>query len=151
MLAIARSVHLLAAVVWVGGMFFAWFALRPAASELEASTRVRLWSEVLRRFFAWVWVSVVAVVLSGYWLLFAMGGFGAAGVHIHIMHLLGLVMTAVFLHVYFAPFRRLQRAVDAANVPWAGEQLHQIRILVALNLSLGVLTVLVASGLRYLV
>lgn len=38
---LAITLHVLSAVVWVGGMFFAWMALRPvAASLLEPPPRV---------------------------------------------------------------------------------------------------------------
>ena len=33
-MAIAIPLHLLAAVIWVGGMFFAYMALRPVAASL---------------------------------------------------------------------------------------------------------------------
>ena len=37
------ALHLLAAVVWVGGMFFAWMILRPAAvSALDAVAKAGL-------------------------------------------------------------------------------------------------------------
>ncbi len=46
------ALHLLAAVVWVGGMFFAWMILRPAAVDiLEPPARLRLWLSVFKRFF----------------------------------------------------------------------------------------------------
>ena len=46
-MAIAIALHLLAAVIWVGGMFFAYMALRPAAASLlEPPLRLPLWSQV---------------------------------------------------------------------------------------------------------
>ncbi len=49
------ALHVLAAVLWVGGMFFAWMVLRPAAvAVLQAPERLRLWAEVFRRFVQWV-------------------------------------------------------------------------------------------------
>ena len=47
-----------------------------------------------------VWASVVALLLSGYGMVFlALGGFGAAGVHVHIMQAIGLLMIVLFLPV----------------------------------------------------
>ena len=54
---LAITLHLLAAVIWVGGMFFAYMALRPATGSLEPSIRLTLWSQTLKRFFPWVWIS----------------------------------------------------------------------------------------------
>ena len=145
------ALHVLAAVVWVGGMFFAYMALRPvAASLLEPPQRLALWNRVLERFFAWVWTAVVMLFVSGYWIVFGyFGGFGSVGVHVHIMHLLAVVMLLVYAHVFFAPYKRLQRHVDASEWPAAGEALAQIRGLVGTNLLIGLVLVAVASGGRW--
>ena len=144
--------HLLAAVIWVGGMFFAYLVLRPAAvAELEPPLRLRLWNQVLGRFFRWVWVTVVVLPLTGLllaWQLF--GGLGQAPLYVHVMLLLGLVMILVFGHVFFAPARRLRLAVADQRWPAGGEQLNRIRRLVGFNLVLGLLVIAVAGGGRFL-
>lgn len=150
-MAFAIALHVLAAVIWVGGMFFAYMALRPVAGSLLAPPeRLQLWSQVFGRFFPWVWVSVAILLASGLWMIFAVfGGMANVKVSVHIMLAVGLVMMAVFLHLYFAPYRRLQTAVDAQNWPEGGKQLGQIRKLIALNLVLGLLVVAIAAGGRF--
>ena len=148
-MSIALYLHLTAAVIWIGGMFFAYVCLRPAAAGvLEPPQRLQLWRATFERFFPWVWAAVIALLLSGYWMLFKLGGFGGAGIHIHIMHAVGIIMILVFLHIYFAPFKRLQRAVAAADYPTAGKHLNQIRLLVATNLVLGLLVLVAVRLLR---
>ncbi|THF59198.1 MAG: hypothetical protein E8F57_04765, partial [Methylophaga nitratireducenticrescens] len=99
---IAISLHLLASVIWVGGLFFAFMFLRPvAATLLEPEQRFPLWANVFKRFFPWVWASVVTILITGFGMLFMMGGMGAVGVHVHIMLLLGIFMILLFLHVFF--------------------------------------------------
>ena len=142
---IAIFFHVVGVVVWVGGMFFAYMALRPAAAVLDPPQRLPLWQETLRRFFNWVWVSVAFVLASGLSMLFLMGGFGAAPVHVHAMFAIGIVMMGIFGHVFFAPFRRLTAAVAAKNWKEGGAALGQIRTLVALNLTLGFLTIAIAT------
>jgi uncharacterized membrane protein len=151
-MAIAIILHLLPAVVWVGGMFFAYMALRPvAASQLEPPARLSLWVGVFRKFFPWVFAAIALILGSGFWMVYAVfGGLGSSGLYIHVMLALGILMMLIFLHVYFAPFRRLQRAVDAEDWPAGGKQLAQIRIMVGVNLLLGLLTIAIASGGRYL-
>jgi uncharacterized membrane protein len=146
------ALHLIAAVVWVGGMFFAYMALRPvAASLLEPPLRLPLWTQTFARFFPWVWASVVLLPVTGYAILFGVfGGMAGAGIHIHLMQLLGWIMILLYLHLFFAPFRRMKRAVAAADWPAAGAQLAQIRRIVGINLVLGLLVVLIASGGRYI-
>ena len=149
---IAVSLHTLAAVIWVGGMFFAYVALRPvAASLLQPPQRMPLWSQTFARFFPWVWAAVIILPLTGYWMIFwVFGGFAQVGVHVHIMQTIGLIMIAIFLHVYFAPYRRMTRAVAQSDFPEAGKQLGQIRRLIGINLSLGIIAIVSAAGGVYL-
>jgi len=149
-MSIAVTLHLLAAVVWVGGMFFAYMALRPAALALEPPQRMPLWAGAFARFFPWVWTAVILLPATGYWMIFSVfGGMGQSGLYIHMMQGMGIAMILIFVHVYFAPYRRFRRAVAAADFPAAGQQLGQIRRLIAVNLGLGLLTVVVASAGRY--
>ena len=145
-MSIALTLHLLSAVIWVGGMFFAYVAQRPvAAALLEPPLRLPLWSQTFARFFPWVWAAVVLLPATGYWMIFGpFGGFAMTPVFVHIMQALGIVMILIFLHVYFAPYRRLQRAVAAREYAAAGAQLAQIRRLIGINLALGLVTIIVA-------
>ncbi len=58
-------------------------------------------------------------------------------------------MMLLFLHVYFAPFQRLKRAVAASEWTDGSVHLGQIRRLVGINLLLGLIVVAVAAGGRY--
>ena len=146
------TLHLLAAVVWVGGMIFAHNSLRPAAAQvLEPPLRLELWVQVLRRFFVLVWISVAVILATGYWMLFNyFGGFAGAGIHIHIMHGAGIIMVLIYLHVFFAPYRRLRQAVIIQDYPLAGAQLNQIRRMVGINILIGLTIIIIASAGRYL-
>ena len=142
--------HSLAAVVWVGGMFFAYMVLRQATATMEPPTRLQLWRGVFARFFPYVFASILLLLLSGYWMLFVyFGGFADAPVHIHIMNGTGLLMMALFLHLFFAPWKRMQRALDSDDLPAAAKNLGQIRTIVAINLVLGAITVAVGSSGRW--
>lgn len=135
--------HVLGVVVWVGGMFFAYMALRPvAASVLEPPPRLTLWAGVFDRFFPWVWVSVVLILLTGLHMLMLMGGL-AAPHHALTMLVLGVIMMLIFGHVYFSPYRKLKRAVSAQDWKAGGMALARIRQLVGTNLALGLLTIAV--------
>lgn len=151
-MAIAISLHLLATVVWVGGMFFAYMALRPvAASLLEPPQRLPLWSQVFSRFFPWVWASVIILLATGLWMVFAtFGGFGHVGLYIHLMAGLGIVMMLLFMHVFFAPYRRMKQALATNDVPGAGRRLGQIRIIIGINLSLGLIVTVIATAGKYM-
>jgi uncharacterized membrane protein len=149
---IAILLHVLAAVVWVGGMFFAYMALRPiAASVLEPPERLTLWAGVFGKFFFWVIKSIVVLLATGFWIIFSvMDGFAGAGTHVHLMLTLGIIMILMFFHMFFGPYKRLKAAVAGEDWATGGKQLAQIRRLVGINLLLGLLTVAVASGGRFL-
>ena len=144
------AIHILAAVIWVGGMFFAYMVLRPSAGALEPALRLPLWQRVFTKFFPWVWASILALVASGYGMVFLfLGGFRGVGIHVHIMQGTGIVMILLFLHLFFAPWRRFQNAIAAGDLPAAGRNLETIRLLVATNLVLGLITVVVGASGRY--
>lgn len=143
------AVHVLAAMFWVGGMAFAYMILRPAAGALDVPARLTLWRDVFGRFLPWVGVSIVALLISGYALMFMVYGGFRAPLFVHVMQGTGILMMLIYLHLFFAPWRRLQKFVRAADWPNSGKQLAMIRKLVAINLALGVITVLVGSTGRY--
>jgi len=147
---IPLALHVLFAVIWVGGMFFAYLCLRPALCHLDEKTRATLWSEVLGRFFFWVRIAAAVLLLSGLYMIDLLGGMQGVGLHVHLMLGLGVVMMLLFLHANFAPFRRLRRAVEGGDWAAAIAQVNQIRVLVAINLCLGLLVVLIAAGGRYM-
>ena len=150
MITIALALHLLTALIWVGGMFFAIMVLRLAVGELEPPVRAPLWGRVFQKFFPWVWMAVIILPLTGYWMIFAVwGGFANPPIHAHIMHGLGLIMIAVYLHLWFAPYRRFRAALAAEDIPTAGANLNQIRILVTVNLVIGLVNAVVGSTGRY--
>ena len=147
---ILKLVHLISIVIWVGGMFFAHFFLRPAVQGLQPPERVKLMHSVLQRFFAVVMVLVVVVLASGVGMIGSVHAMaGAVGGKFNmpatwiVMSVLGVVMMAVFGHIRFALFKRLDRAVAAKDWPAGGKALESIRKWVAFNLALGLVIVLV--------
>jgi uncharacterized membrane protein len=144
------ALHVLAAVVWVGGMFFAYIVLRPSAGPLQAEARLKLWQRVFQRFFPWVWASVVLLLVSGYGMIFLyFGGFAGTRPSIHVMQAIGIVMMLLFLHLFFAPWRRFSAAVEREAFPEAATELGQIRRIVAVNLALGIATIIVGASGRF--
>ena len=147
---VALILHTLAAVVWVGGMFFALLMLRPATGPLEPGPRLELWSRVLGRFFAWVIAAIVLLLASGYAMIFGVyAGFRGIGLHVHVMQGIGIVMMLLFFHLYFAPWRRFRAALARRDQAAAASQLGQIRAIVTINLFLGLVTLAAGSSGRY--
>jgi len=143
---ILLALHVLTVVIWVGGMFFAYNALRPAAAEvLEPPHRLKLWVATFRRFFPWVWLSVIVILITGLGMMMSLP---KAPTHIHIMAGLGIIMMLIFGHVYFGPYRRLKHAVAKENWPEGGKYLGKIRTLVGINTIIGLVTIIIATAGR---
>ncbi|AIC18427.1 MULTISPECIES: CopD family protein [Pseudomonas] len=146
--ALAYTLHVLAALVWVGGMFFAWMVLRPAAvAALEGPARLKLWAEVFPRFFVWVWVAVVLLPISGVGLIhLRFSGFETAPRYVQVMMGLYVVMTALFIRIQSLQLPALRQAVAAEDWPAGATTLGNIRKLVGINLIIGLLLVAVAAA-----
>lgn len=141
---IALWLHILATVIWVGGMFFAHVALRPAVVTLPPPVRFPLVTATLATFFRWVAAAVVMIVVTGFMMIFAKGGFAVVGVHVHAMTALGLVMVSIYGFIVAVPFPRARAAVASSAWETAGLALTQVRRLVGVNLVLGLVTLTVA-------
>ncbi len=138
---LAKLLHLIAAIVWMGGMTFMLFALRPAAMQLlQPPTRAPLMATAMGRFFLLVWLSIAVLLITGTGMLMAVG-MKAAPLGWHLMLGIGVLMFAIFGHLYFGPFRRLKLAVTATDWPEAGRRLGQIQKMVQLNFALGWLAI----------
>jgi len=141
-MSLLKMIHFLSALIWVGGMFFAFIVLRPAVVEvLDPPQRLKLWENVFRRFFVWVWAVIAILLVSGFYMIYLYGGFASAPKHVHIMLTLGVVMMAIFGYVYFGGYKPLSRLVASQSWEEAGVKLGKIRKLTAVNLVLGILTV----------
>ena len=150
MLATLLALHLLSALFWVGGMAFAYWVLRPAAGPLDPPVRLALWRRVFERFLPWVGIAIVVLLGSGYAMLAKyFGGFAGAPTYVNVMQGLGILMVLLYLHLFFAPWKRFRRALDQGALPETDKALNQIRQIVAVNLALGIIVVIVGGTGRY--
>ena len=141
MSAFLKFLHVAAAIAWLGGIGFMLAAFRPVVGALLAPPqRLPLIAQVVGRFFVLVWVAVAILLLTGLGMLLAVG-FKNAPVGWHVMLGVGLLMFALFGHIYFGPFRRLKLAVRAADWPEGGRRVGQIATLATVNLVLGAVAI----------
>jgi uncharacterized membrane protein len=133
------ALHVLGAVLWVGGMAFALMVLRPSLGVLPPPQRLDLHRQVFRRFFLLIWHVMPIMLLTGFAMVFAVyGGFRGLRWNVNVMLLLGLVMSAIFVWLFFGPWAALRRGGDPTL-------LDRIRLLVQVNLVLGLIVVVVAA------
>ena len=142
---ILKLAHLLSIIVWIGGMVFAHFFLRPAVATMEAPQRVRLMHDVLGRFFKAVLYAAGLTLVSGLWMIARVakqtvqaGGSFQMPIEWTIMAALGIVMVLIFGHIRFALYKKLDRAVTAADWIAGGAALASIKLWVGINIALGI-------------
>jgi uncharacterized membrane protein len=146
--ALVYTLHVLAALIWVGGMFFAWMVLRPAVGvALEGPARLKLWVQVFPRFFAWVWGAVIVLPITGVGMIqLHFTGFETAPRYVQVMMGLYLVMVALFIRIQSLQLPELQRAVEAEQWAEGAAALGKIRRLVGINLIVGLVLVAIAAA-----
>ena len=146
---LAKLLHLVAGIVWMGGMTFMLLALRPAAlAVMEPQPRARLMLQVWRRFFSVVLVAIVVLFTTGshlYTALFkamkAANGVGSVPLGWNLMLGIGLLMMLIFGHIYMAGFGKFKRAVAAETWPDAARAATQVHALMVTNFVLGWLAI----------
>lgn len=140
------ALHILAVVFWVGGMGFAYAVLRPAAGGLEPAQRLPLWRRVFAGFLPRVGGAIAVILVTGIWMIFAIfGGFATAPLYVNLMMAIGILMMLLYFHLLFAPWKRFRIAVDVGDLETAQRNLDKIRLTVAINTALGLLTIVIAA------
>jgi uncharacterized membrane protein len=137
-----KALHLLCAVLWVGGLFFAFVVLRPSLAAIDAPQRMLLQTRVHRKFFMVIWLAMPLILATGFAMLGMLGGMASVAWPVHAMLALGVLMSAIFLATVFGPYRKFRRTTDRTRM--ASSQ-NSIRILVGVNLLLGLITVIIAG------
>ncbi len=139
----ALAVHVVCAVIWVGGMFFALAVLRPSLAALEPAQRIALHNRVFRRFFLVIWHVMPIALISGYAMVVGLyGGFSRLAWNVNAMQAIAWVMTVIFLVIVFGPYRRFRAAASTARAAAAADT---IRKLITVNLLLGIAVVVIAA------
>jgi uncharacterized membrane protein len=147
---IALALHIVGAIVWVGGMFAAYVCLRPATGALEGPQRLMLWRNFFAKFFIWVWVSIILLLASGFWMMATtFGGMTGAPPYIHFMMGLGLIMVALFIWLFHGPWLKFKRAVDTGDYAAAAAHIGLIARIIQINLPLGLIVVIIGGTGRF--
>ena len=136
-MSVALTLHLLAVIIWIGGMFFAHMALRPAVNQLlQPPQRLPLMLKVFDGFFPWVWAAIILILVSGFWMLFTLYQ-NRLSLSLWIMAIIGSLMVLIFIYIYTVPYRRMTESVPARELPTAAAAMAMIRRLIGINLILG--------------
>jgi uncharacterized membrane protein len=146
----ALALHILAAIIWLGGLFLLCVVLQPSARPLVSVIALSLWHRVLSRFFVWAWVGLALILISGIAMVFLeFGGFAKIPSIHRANMLIGIPAIALYGYLYFAPWQRFRRAVSSNDAMAAKRSIRQVRMLMATILALGLVASVVSAGARY--
>ena len=140
-----KFIHLMAVILWVGGMLFAHCFLRPAAAQLEPPVRLPLMASVLGPFLNAVLAAILLILATGAAMIgqeasqaAQTGGAFFMPRSWTLMASGGLVMTAIYAYIRFVLYPQLRAAVAASAWPQGGQAMAGIRRWVGINLLLGI-------------
>lgn len=137
MYSVLKFLHVLSIILWIGGMIFAHFFLRPSLALLGPEQRVLLMHAVLKKFFLAVLVASIIAWTSGMAMM-TMSIKGSMPTDWLVMGALGTLMLGIFFHIRLVLFERMSQRVAQDDLAGAGKHLHQIRQWVLVNLCIGV-------------
>lgn len=143
------ALHAVAATIWVGGLFFLVGILRPAASSVPLAERLPLLSVAMGRFFLWIWIAIIVILITGYAMIGLLGGMASVPLYINVMQGLAWLMFLIYGHMFFSPWRRVRAALKAGALGDAGRAMNQLRLFASLSLLLGLIVIVVATGGSY--
>ncbi|MDE5443126.1 hypothetical protein GWG65_17015 [Bradyrhizobium sp. CSA207] len=149
-MAAALAIHILAAIIWLGGLFLLCVVLQPSVRPLDPATALSLWHRVLSRFLVWGWISLVLILTTGITMVFLEFGGFANIPSIHRANMvIGIPAIALYGYLYFAPWQRFRRALSSNGLMATEGSIRQVRILMATILALGLVASVVSAGARY--
>mgnify|MGYP001242151181 CR=1 FL=1 len=147
--------HLLALLLWVGGLFFELLTLYPAAGRSEDAATYRLLGAAEIRFGAVAWAAVLLLVVSGLFNLFNrmnLGGLTRQHMTILAVKVAALVLLIVIQHIRVTVFARHFKAagesVDGDVLSRATSSRSVCIQLVCVQLSIAMIAVYFGLALR---
>jgi uncharacterized membrane protein len=148
---IVFPLHVLAAIVLLGGLFFASLVFKPLAHGLDIETASSLRQRMLSPFFAWGWVSLLLILGTGVAMVFLkFGGFSGVPMIHRANMVIGIPVIVLFGYVFFGPWRAYRRVMARRDWTAAQREIGRVRVLMLLILGLGFVASVVSAVGRYI-
>jgi len=142
--------HVISAVIWVGGMIAIRFAIHYSMQDIE-EPKIKLGRtlENLRRFFNMVIPTIVILLVTAIIMIIALGFKGTSLYSIVIAkEIIWTIMTIVFITIYLKR-NNAQKAFNDGKLPLAKEILTPIaQYFIPLNIILGLIAIYLGVTLR---
>jgi uncharacterized membrane protein len=143
---LALPIHIVAIVVWLGGLFLMSLVVQPSIRGLDSRLALSLWSRTLSRFMVWGSVSLIAIVASGIALVnLRFGGFSGMPTLHRLNMVIGIPAIALFAYVALVKWQRARRALARGDSIAAETSIRTIRRLMAIILAFGLIASIVSA------
>lgn len=142
--------HVISAVLWVGGMIAIRFAIHHSMQEIaEPKIKIERTLENLRRFFNMVIPTIVLLLLTAIIMIIALGFKGTSLYSVVIAkEVIWTIMTIVFITVYIKR-NKAQQAYELGDFLGAKNNLAPIaKYFIPLNIALGLIAIFLGVTLR---
>lgn len=146
--------HILAAVIWIGGMLFLSLVAVPVLRQVDSPLlRADLFRKMARRFRRLVWICIAVLVLTGIVNVAYYGNTAPGSPYLKVLSIkLGLVAVLIVLGVAhdFVIGPRAARAQSRDGLPPTGTDLLMVQLapwVGRFNLLLGVIILVLAAAL----
>lgn len=151
LLAVNNFLHLIFAVVWIGGMIFMNLVLMPSLTTLDVNERGKLFGAVAKRFTIVSWTSVLLLLISGLiktpeGLLFnTSSDYGIMLVFKHIIFVLMIISGFLITFIFAPKIRNLTpKPGERPNAEFSAAQ-NKIKLLSSINMVLGIIVLFLIS------
>ncbi|MGM0520117.1 MAG: hypothetical protein ACQERD_10795 [Campylobacterota bacterium] len=142
--------HVISAVVWVGGMLAIRFAVHYSMQEVnDPKIKLGRTLETLRRFFNMVIPAILILLLTAIIMIVALGFKGTdLYIIVIIKEIIWTVMTIIFITIYIKR-NKASKAFNSGDLPTAKRHLLPIaQYFIPINIVLGVIAIYFGVTLR---
>lgn len=131
-------IHIIAVLIWIGGMLYTLFILRPSLSVIEEKKGIFMKS-IMDKFFPLVWISIATLILTeGYKAHYFISS------PLFILKLiLYVVMVINFSYIYFGLYKKLSSAKNKQEI------MTKITTLIKVNFTFGIIIILLIEFVRF--
>ena len=142
--------HVISAVIWVGGMIAIRFAVHYSMQNIEEpKIKLARTLELLKRFFSMVIPAILTLLITAIIMIIALGFKGTELYSVVIVkEIIWTIMTLIFITIYIKR-NKAQKAFDSGNFASAKNNLLPIATyFIPINIILGLIAIFLGITLR---
>jgi uncharacterized membrane protein len=147
---INNFLHLFASCVWIGGMFFMHFILKPSAKQINPAEAAKIQNLIAPKFTIAAWSSMIILIITGIIKTPSTMLFDFSFIELTLKHILIIAAIVVGLIIAFIVVPKLKAAAPAPGQKPSDDFFaaqKSLNLLANINTFLGILILILASML----